>query len=83
MPKAYRPAFYEMVAYPAMASYQMNRKFLMAQLNHELLKQNDVAGANWAARESKLAFDSIQALNDCYNSLLDGKWNYMMELAPG
>lgn len=83
MPKAYRPAFYEMVAYPAMASYQMNRKFLMAQLNHELLKQNDVAGANWAARESELAFDSIQALNDCYNSLLDGKWNYMMELAPG
>ena len=83
LPEAYRPAFFEMVAYPAMASYQMNRKFLMAQLNHELLRKKQVEGANWAACESKLAFDSIQALNYRYNNLLNGKWNYMMDVAPG
>lgn len=83
MPETYRPAFFEMFAYPAMASYQMNRKFLMAQLNHELLKKNDSAGANWAALESQTAYDSIQALNKIYNTQLDGKWNYMMDIAPG
>lgn len=83
LPEAYRPAFFEMFAYPAMASYQMNRKFLMAQLNHELIKKNDTAGANWAARESQAAYDSIQALNNIYNTQLDGKWNYMIDIAPG
>lgn len=83
LPETYRPAFFEMFAYPAMASYQMNRKFLMAQLNHELLKKNDSAGANWAALESQTAYDSIQALNKIYNTQLDGKWNYMMDIAPG
>lgn len=83
MPETYRPAFFEMFAYPAMASYQMNRKFLMAQLNHELLKKNDSAGANWAALESQTAYDSIQALNKIYNTQLDGKWDYMMDIAPG
>lgn len=83
LPETYRPAFFEMFAYPAMASYQMNRKFLMAQLNHELLKKNDIAGANWAALESQTAYDSIQALNKIYNTQLDGKWNYIMDIAPG
>lgn len=83
LPETYRLAFFEMFAYPAMASYQMNRKFLMAQLNHELLKKNDIAGANWAALESQTAYDSIQALNKIYNTQLDGKWNYMMDIAPG
>lgn len=83
MPEELRPAFFEMFAYSAMASNQINRKFLMAQLNHELIEKNDKAGANWAAYQSKEAHDSIQSLNDIYNTQLNGKWNYMMELAPG
>ncbi len=83
LPEAYRPAFFEMLGYPAQASYQMNLKFMMAQLNHELVKKNDLAGANWAANESRQAYDSIEALNHIYNTQLDGKWNHMMALAPG
>lgn len=83
LPAMYRPVFFEMFAYSAMAAYQMNRKFLMAQLNHELIAENNKAGANWAARESQTAYDSIQSLNHIYNTQLDGKWNYMMDLAPG
>lgn len=79
----YRPAFFELLAYSVMASNQMNRKFLMAQLNHELIKKGDFSGANWAANESKSAYDSIQSLNHIYNTQLDGKWQYMMDLAPG
>jgi hypothetical protein len=76
-------AWFEMVQFPVQAAYQMNRKFLMAQLNHELLAQGRRAEANWAARQSQIAYDSINTLNHRYNSLLDGKWRGMMALAPG
>lgn len=77
-----KSAFFEMLAFPVKGAYQMNRKFLMAQLNHELLAKNDAAGANRAARETDIAYDSIQTLINEYNSLLDGKWRGMMDLAP-
>lgn len=76
-------AWFEMVQFPMQAAYQMNRKFLMAQLNHELLVQGRRAEANWAAYQSQIAYDSINTLNRRYNSLLDGKWRGMMALAPG
>lgn len=78
-----RASFFEMVEYPVKAEYQMNRKFLMAQLNHELQGKGDFAGANWAASQAKEAYDSIATLTKEYNSILNGKWNGMMELAPG
>ena len=59
----------------------MNRKFLMAQLNQELLAQGHTAEANWAARQTEQAYDSINALNHRYNEQLDGKWRYMMDLS--
>ena len=83
LPEEYRAAFFEMLGYPAMGAYQMNRKFLLAQLNHELAEAGRVAEANWAAKESRRAYDSIFGLHDRYNSQLDGKWNHMMMLAPG
>ena len=78
-----KASWFEMVQFPMQAAYQMNRKFLMAQLNHELLAQGRRAEANWAARQSQIAYDSINTLNHRYNSLLDGKWRGMMALAPG
>ena len=78
-----KASWFEMVLFPMQAAYQMNRKFLMAQLNHELLAQGRRAEANWAARQSQIAYDSINTLNRRYNSLLDGKWRGMMALAPG
>lgn len=79
----YREAFFEMLAFPVKSAYQMNRKFLMAQLNHELLASGDAAGANRAARETDIAYDSIQTLMNEYNSLLDGKWRGMMSIPTG
>ena len=75
LPEAYRPAFFEMLGYSVKGAYQMNRKFLMAQLNHE-------TGSAEAAREAKEAYDSIQALTVRYNTQLDGKWNQMMSQIP-
>ncbi len=83
LPENQQAAFFELLAYPVMGAYQMNRKFLMAQLNHEQFRAGRLAQANWAARQSQQAFDSIAALNEQYNTLLDGKWNGMMAVAPG
>ncbi len=83
LPENLRPAFYELLAYPVMGSYQMNRKFLMAQLNSEQLAANNFSAANWAALQSKSAYDSINSLTVMYNTMLNGKWNGMMALAPG
>ncbi len=83
LPEKYRPAFFEMVEYPVKGAYQMNRKFLLAQLNHELAEQGDSASANWAADQAQDAFDEINRLTDRYNSLLDGKWKGMMSVPPG
>ena len=80
---ASRPAFFELVQFPVQAAYQMSRKFLMAQLNHELAAEGKYAQANWAARQMEQAYDSINALNLRYDKQLDGKWDGMMTLAPG
>ena len=83
LPEAYRPAFFEIFAYPMMAANQMNRKFLFAQLNKEELAKGNVSGANWAASESSNAYALIQYLNERYNTMLKGKWNGMMDVPPG
>lgn len=77
------PAYFEMVRFPIQAAYQMNRKFLMAQLNQELVAKGQHAQANWAAKQMEAAFDSINALNTQYNNLLGGKWDGMMAVPPG
>ena len=76
-------AWFELVQFPIQAAYQMNRKFLMAQLSHQKLNWGEPAEAKWAAVQMEAAYDSIQALNRRYNEQLDGKWRGMMDLAPG
>ena len=70
-----RPAFFEMVGYSVKSAYQMNRKFLMAQENHE-------TGSAEAASQSRAANDSIMKLIARYNTQLDGKWNQMISQVP-
>ena len=75
LPIVYRPAFFEMLGYSVKGAYQMNRKFLMAQRNHE-------TGSEDAAQEARAAFDSINALTYEYNTQLGGKWNQMISQIP-
>lgn len=76
-------AYYELVQFPIQGAYQMNRKFMMAQLSHEMLSQGDSARAKWAAQEMEIAYDSINSLNHRYCEQQDGKWRGMMTLPPG
>jgi len=72
-----RPALFEMLGYAVHSAYQMNRKFLYAQANHE-------TGSPSFARQSKDACQQIERLLERYNTQLDGKWNQMIsEVPPG
>jgi len=75
LPADLRPAFFEVLGYAVLSAQQMNRKFLMAQRNHE-------TGDAEAAREATAAYDSLQALLRTYNTQLGGKWNQMMSRIP-
>ena len=72
-----RPALFEMLGYAVHSAYQMNRKFLYAQANHE-------TGNSLYAEQSKDACREIERLLERYNTQLNGKWNQMMsEVPPG
>ena len=72
-----RPALFEILGYAVHSAYQMNRKFLYAQANHETGKQE-------FARMSRDAHQEIQRLIDRYHQLFNGKWNQMIsEVPPG
>ncbi len=77
IPDAMRPALFEMLGYSVHSAYQMNRKFLYAQANHE-------TGNESYAEQSKDACRQIESLIEKYNTQLDGKWNHMIsEVPPG
>lgn len=83
LPDDYKASFFELLGYPVMAANQMNRKFLMAGLNHKMTEAKEYGKANWAALQSQQAYDSINALSHRYNTQLDGKWDGMMAIPPG
>lgn len=72
---AQQVALFEMLGYAVHSAYQMNRKFLYAQRNHE-------TGSDVYAEMSRQANREIERLRERYNSLLDGKWNYMISQVP-
>ena len=72
-----RPALFEMLGYAVHSAYQMNRKFLYAQRNHE------TGSANYAVMALN-ANEKIEQLRKQYNEQLDGKWREMIsEIPPG
>ena len=66
-------AWYELVEYPVLASAEMNKKLLFAQLARHGL-------ADW--RLSDEACDSIVRMTERYNALCGGKWDRIMSSEP-
>lgn len=82
LPEAYQPAFYELLFYPVKGATLMNKKMLTAQQNRWYARQGRAATQHYADL-AKSYHDSIQHYTKHYNTMLDGKWNKMMSLAPG
>lgn len=77
LPPEQRPVLFELLGYSLHSAYQMNRKFLYAQANHE-------TGNPSYAGQSKDACREIDRLLERYNTQLDGKWDQMIsEVTPG
>lgn len=82
LPEAYKAAFYELIFYPVKGAALMNKKMLTAQQNRWYARQGRAA-TNVFADKTQAYHDSIDYYTQKYNSMLDGKWNHMMALAPG
>ncbi len=70
-----RTALFELLGYAVRSAYQMNRKFLYAQRNHE-------TGSAVYAEMSREANREIERLREQYNTMLNGKWNQMISTIP-
>lgn len=79
---ALKPAFYQLVYYPVVGSFLMNKKILIAQKNHWYARQ-ERAKTNELADLVKIYYDSLLTVTNEYNQLLDGKWNKIMTVAQG
>lgn len=82
LPEEYKPAFYELVFYPVKGAELMNKKMLTAQKNRWYARQHR-AMTNLLAEQTAMYHDSIAYYTRLYNEQLNGKWRYMMSLAPG
>lgn len=80
--EAYQPAFYELLFYPVKGAALMNKKMLTAQQNRWYARQGRAA-TNLYADLARSYHDSVQIYTNHYNTMLNGKWNKMMSLAPG
>lgn len=82
LPENQYAPFFELIYYPVKGAYLMNQKMLTAQKSRWHAGKGN-AIANHYADMAKVYADSIDLITKQYNSLLDGKWNHMMALAPG
>ena len=74
VPEEKKALWYELIEYPVLASAEMNKKHLFAQLARD--------GAEEYWERSDAAFDSIVALTGRYGSLCGGKWDKIMSYQP-
>ena len=77
MPDDLKPAYFELVYYPVVASDYMNHKILLAQKNRWYAEQRRNS-TNDIGQQVKTYYDKIRDITEQYNQLLDEKWKYMM-----
>lgn len=77
IPQKLKPSFFELLYYPIKTAYYINKKLLIAQKNRWYAKLGH-ASTNDLIYEVKTYQDSAKIITDEYNSMLNGKWKYMM-----
>ncbi|WP_462412684.1 glycosyl hydrolase 115 family protein [Neobacillus sp. Marseille-QA0830] len=77
--EAVKPAFYELQLYPLTASYHTARKYICADKSNLYDSQGRGSAANQYAKASEDSYYRIVEETKRYNSLLDGKWDLIMD----
>ena len=81
IPEEKRPAFYELVLFPAKACAIVNQLYYAAGRNEMYAKQGR-ANTNDMAEETRSLFKEDTTMMGYFNrSFLDGKWNHFMDQA--
>lgn len=81
LPADRRAAFFELVLYPVRASASLNERILVLDLAGLYARQGR-ASANFYVERARRAEARLVKDTKDYNSLADGKWRGMMDLAP-
>lgn len=77
-----KPAYFELLHYPVKGAALMNKQMLLAKENRmDAVRKYSVT--NLLQQEVKGLHDSLAELTHQYNSMLNGKWNYMMSIEAG
>ena len=79
MPASMRPCFFESVYYPVKGCELLNKSLLYAQKNRWYATQQRSA-AKELADNAIACHDSVYAITEEYNSLLDGKWRHIITM---
>lgn len=79
LPDEIKPAFFEMVLYPIRASKNHIKKYVYADKANLYNDEKRGQVVNRMAAYSAEAYNDFCADTDLYNSLLDGKWNKIMQ----
>ena len=74
-----RAAFFQLVLYPVKASATVREVHIAAGKNQLYAEQGRALAANVAAAHAKSMFEQDAELKRQYHTLLDGKWNHMMD----
>lgn len=75
----YKPAFFEMQLYPLRSCSNMITKNVAADKSNAYYAEGRGGAANKYADKSDNAYYGIVDDTNTYNSLLNGKWNYIMQ----
>jgi len=78
LPPEYEPAYFQLVLHPVEAEANLQELYTTVALNREAAERNSPEANAYADKAEKL-FANDAAISAKYNTLLDGKWNHMMD----
>jgi hypothetical protein len=81
LPADRQDAFFEMVLYPVRGAANIDERILKLDLS-ALYAHQGRASANLYGQQAKAAQERIVRETTRYNEMLDGKWRFMMDMAP-
>jgi hypothetical protein len=81
LPADRQDAFFEMVLYPVRGAANLNARILKLDLS-SLYAQQGRASANLYSEQAKAAQERTVLETARYNGMLNGKWRFMMDMAP-
>lgn len=83
LPESMQDAFYQLVAYPVLASAEANARFFALEAHQRAMQAGDGDEARSAAARAWDAHEELQELTRFYNEeMAEGKWKGMMALEP-